>query len=65
MEGSLSGPNKKQKLTILDAFLGGKNDDFKLVRLTYISRPVRSLDESEKGVFLFCFVNKINDPRIC
>jgi hypothetical protein len=50
MEGSLSGPNKKQKLTVLDAFLGGKNDDFKLVRLTYISRPVRTLDEPEKGV---------------
>jgi hypothetical protein len=45
------GPNaKKQRITVLDALMVGKNDDFKLVRLTYISRPVRTMDEPEKAV---------------
>ena len=50
IDDTAMGPNKKQRLTVLDAFMAGKNDDFKLVRLTYISRPVRTMDETEKNV---------------
>jgi len=40
--------SKRQRLTVLDAFIMSGNDDYKLVRLTYVSRPVRKLAEEEK-----------------
>jgi len=59
------GPsNKKQRLTVLDAFMVGKNDDFKLVRLTYISRPVRTLEESEKADLLIKAKKRNSDMNV-